>query len=384
MNKDKAKAAAEQKAAEAGATETRPRYYVGLDVATKKTQVCIVRENGKLFLEKELPTHPAAIISYLRKHCASDIETVALETGGMSSWIYHGLKKGRLPVVVLDALTVHKFLSIKRNKTDVNDARGIAELIRKGLDWLNVVHVKSAACHEIRSLLVIRNQLVKQRVQSEMMVRSVLRLYGGVIDVKGNSQGCFREEAVKRMIDVHDNDNIDLRSRLLPVIDLCHDLDARARNIENELIRLAEADPVCRRFMDIPGVGAIVALSFYTAIEDPKRFKRIEDVGAYFGLTPRVYQSGETDTSGGVSHMGNRLTRTHLVNAANVILTHTQSWSSLKNWGVRLSKKVGYNKAKVAVARKLAIIMLSMWRDNTSFYHKQDALLAFKAARATA
>lgn len=380
MSEDKAKAIKAQKPVSEAVA--RPRYYVGLDVASKKTQVCILYADGKLCLEKELPTHPAAIASYLRKHCASDIETVALETGGMSSWIYHGLKKSRLPVVVLDALTVHRYLSVKRNKTDINDARGIAELIRKGLDWLNVVHVKSAMCHEIRSLLVIRNQLVKQRVQSEMMVRSVLRLYGGLIAVKGNSQSAFREEAVKQMITVADADNIDLRPRLLPIIDLCHELNAKAKNIEDELIRLAEADPICRKFMDIPGVGAIVALSFYTAIEDPKRFNQVEDVGAYFGLTPRTYQSGETERSGGISHMGNQLTRTHLVQAANVILTHTQSWSSLKSWGIKLSKKVGYNKAKIAVARKLAIIMLSMWRDNTPFYHSQDALLAYKAARA--
>ena len=382
MKNDNTKAINKQSPASDEAAKVRPQYYVGLDVASKKTQVCILHANGKLYLEKEIATHPAAIASYLRKHCASDMETVALETGGMSSWIYHGLKKSHIPVVVLDALTVHRYLSVKRNKTDINDARGIAELVRKGLDWLNVVHVKSATCHEIRSLLVIRNQLVRQRVQSEMMVRSILRLYGGVIATKGNSQSCFREDAVKQMITVHDNDNIDLRPRLLPVIDLCHDLNTRAKTIEDELIRLAELDPVCKSFMAIPGVGAIVALSFYTAIEDPKRFKRIEDVGAYFGLTPRTYQSGEKDTSGGISHMGNRLTRTHLVQAANVILSHTKDWSSLKSWGVKLSKKVGYNKAKVAVARKLAIIMLSMWRDNTQFYHKHDALLAMKAARA--
>jgi transposase len=380
MAKNKAIAVKEQ--SPVSAADGCPRYYVGLDVASRKTQVCILDDKGKLFLEKELKTHPAAIADYLRKHCASGIEQVALETGGMSSWIYHGLRKSRIPVVVLDALTVHRYLSVKRNKTDINDARGIAELIRKGLDWLNVVHVKSAMCHEIRSLLVIRNQLVRQRVQSEMMVRSVLRLYGGIIAVKGNSQSAFREEAVRQMIAVQDADNIDLRPRLLPVIDLCHELERKAAAIEDELIRLAQADPVCRKFMDIPGVGAIVALSFYTAIEDPKRFKRIEDVGAYFGLTPRTYQSGETETSGGISHMGNRLTRTHLVQAANVILTHTQSWSSLKSWGVKLAKKVGYNKAKVAVARKLAIVMLSMWRDNTPFYHSQETLLAYKAARA--
>lgn len=383
MGKKASKAIAGQRTeVSAGTVAERPRYYVGLDVASKKTQICIVTHKGKVFLEKEINTHPAAIASYLRKHCASNVEKVALETGGMSSWLYHGLKKSGLPVVVLDALHVSRFLSVKRNKTDINDARGIAELIRSGLDWLNVVYVKSAMCHEIRSLLTIRNQLVRQRVQNEMVVRGILRIYGGLINSSGHSTWCFREEAIKQMVDINDRDKIDLRPRIVPVLDLCREITQKAQQMEDELIHLAKADPVCRRFMDIPGVGAIVALSFYTAIEDPKRFRQIDDVGAYFGLTPKTYQSGETETSGGITHRGNLLTRTHLVQAANVILTHTQEWSSLKSWGVRLVKKIGYNKAKVAVARKLAITMLAMWRDNTPFYHKQETYLAYKAAHA--
>ena len=383
MKEKKVKLNKNQKPAKSeGIFETGEKYYVGLDVAVRKTQICILKEDGKVFLEKELKTHYAAIASYLRKHCRSNIEMIGLETGSMSGFLYHGLKKCNLPVVCLDALHVNRFLSVKRNKTDVNDARGIAELIRKGLDWLNVVYVKSAICYEIRSLLIVRNQLVKQRVQNEMTIRSVLRVYGGVINSGSKAKQAFREQAIDAMCEIYDRDNIDLKPRLLPVIELCNTLSAQADKIENELIQLAKNDHVCKRFMDIPGVGAIIALSFYTAIEDPTRFKKVEDVGAYFGLTPRIYQSGEKESTGGISHMGNRLTRTHLVQAANIILTHTHSWSSLKSWGVKLSKKIGYNKAQIAVARKLAIIMLSMWKDNTHFYHKQETLAEFKAARA--
>ena len=175
--------------------------------------------------------------------------------------------------------------------------------------------------------------------------------------------------------------NMDLRPRLVPILDLCEEINRRMQQIEKELNALAESEPIVKRFTEIPGVGAIIALSFYTAIEDPKRFNRVEDVGAYFGLTPKTYQSGETEFTGKISCRGNQMTRTHLVQAANVILTHTHSWSSLKSWGVKLSKKAGYNRAKIAVARKLAIIMLSMWRDNLPFYHNSQALAEYKAAR---
>ncbi len=360
------------------------RYYVGLDVASKKTQVCILNRAGKLYQQKEIKTHPAAIASYLRKYCRSNVEVIGLETGSMSSWLYHGLKASNLPAVVLDALHIHRFLSVRRNKTDVNDARGIAELVHKGLDWLNVVHVKSAMCHEIRSLLTIRNQLVKQRMQSEMMIRSILRMHGGLIECKGSGNRTFREEAMFLMGEIYDKQNMDLRLRLIPILDLCEEITKRMQQIEKELKYLAESEPIVKRFIDIPGVGPIIALSFYTAIEDPKRFNRVEDVGAYFGLTPRVYQSGETEIVGKISCRGNQMTRTHLVQAANVILTHTHSWSSLKAWGIKLSKKSGYNRAKIAVARKLAIIMLSMWRDNLPFYHNADALAQYKAAKLAA
>lgn len=360
------------------------RFYVGLDVATKKTQICVLDEQGKLYQQKEIATHPAAIASYLRKYCRSNVEVIGLETGCMSSWLYHGLKNSNLPVVVLDALHIHRFLSVKRNKTDVNDARGIAELVHKGLDWLNVVHVKSAMCHEIRSLLTIRNQLVKQRGQSEMMIRSILRMHGSLITCKGSGNSTFREEAMSIMSEIWDTQNMDLRPRLVPILDLCEEITKRMQQIEVELKMLAESEPVVKRFTEIPGVGPMIALSFYTAIEDPKRFNRVEDVGAYFGLTPRVYQSGETETVGKISCRGNQMTRTHLVQAANVILTHTHSFSSLKAWGTKLSKKVGYNRAKVAVARKLAIIMLSMWKDDLPFYFNNERLAEYKATRSTA
>lgn len=354
------------------------RYYVGLDVGMKRTQVCIVDDGGQVVREKAVSSKPNALESLIRHYGLSSIERVVVESGNLSGWLYQELKRRGLPIACVDALQVHRFLSIKRNKTDANDARGLAELARRGLDFISAVHVKSAACYEVRGLLSIRGRLVKQRVENELMLRGMLKAYGGIIETAGDSDA-FRNAVVDAMLLIAKRDGIDLRPRFMPVLDLIDDLRRRANRMEDTLRAMAEAQPICKRFMDIPGVGPIVALSFFTAIEDPRRFRRSEDVGAYLGLTPRVFQSGETDTKGGISHMGSIMTRTHLVQAANCILSNTKSFSSLKVWGMKLVKRVGYNKAKVAVARKLAALMFAMWRDDKPFYYNQEVLRASTA-----
>jgi len=217
-------------------------------------------------------------------------------------------------------------------------------------------------------------------------VRGLLRVYGGRVEAGAKVPATFRERVVEQLLQIQDNDDINLRPRILPILDLCARLHADAERIEAELEMLARQNPVCQRFMEIPGVGAITALSFFTAIEEPTRFRRADDVAAYLGLTPRIYQSGESLFRGSISKMGNRLTRTHLVNAATVMLAATRTFSSLKDWGLRLSKKIGFHKARIAVARKLAIIMFGLWRDGTHFQFKADTVVAHRemmqAARA--
>jgi transposase len=281
-------------------------------------------------------------------------------------------------VVVLDALQVHRVLSVKRNKTDTNDARGIAEITRSGREYLSEVYVKSTLCYEIRAHLILRGRLVRQRVANEETIRGLLRLYGGRVEPGARCASTFRERAVDQMCLIADHEGIDLRPRMIPILNLCEQLYDQASRMEAELEMLAAANPVCKRLMAIPGVGAITALSFFSAIEDPTRFKRVDDVAAYLGLTPRVYQSGESLTHGHISKMGNQMTRTHLVSAATVMLSATKTHSTLKDWGMKLSKRIGFNKAKVALARKLAIVMLSIWRDGTNFQFKGNEVDAHR------
>ena len=350
------------------------RVWVGLDVGLKSTSVCVLDRDGKVVHQVSMKTHPTEIGRYLAKNFTSNVAVVGMETGAMSAHLAGGLRKQGYQVAVMDALQVHRVLSLKRNKTDTNDARGIAEITRTGRDYLTEVYVKSAACFEVRAQLIMRHRLVQQRLANENMIRGLLRVYGGRVEPGAKSSATYRDRVVEQLLIIHDREGINLRPRILPVLDLCERLQADAVRIETELEALAAANPVCRRFMAVPGIGAITALSFFTAIEEPSRFRRADDVAAYLGLTPRVYQSGESLTHGKISKMGNRLTRTHMVNAATVLLSATKTFSSLKDWGVRLAKKVGFNKAKVAVARKLAVILFGMWRDGTHFQFKTETV----------
>lgn len=355
------------------------RVWVGLDVGLKSTAVCVVDGDGKVVHQCSMKTNATEMSRYFAKNFKTNIVMIGLESGSMATHLTTSLRRLGYRVTMFDAREVKKVLSIRRNKTDTNDARGIAEITRMGREYLTEVYVKSAACFEVRAQLVMRHRLVQQRVESEAMVRGLLRVYGGRVEPGAKSAATFRERVVQQMLIIQDQEDINLRPRILPILDLIEQFKTEASRIETELEAMAQGNPVCRRLLEIPGVGAITALSFYTAIEDPTRFRRVDDVAAYLGLTPRISQSGERLYKGSISKMGNRLTRTHLVNAATVIMSATRTFSSLKDWGVRLSKKIGYNKARIAVARKLAVIMFGIWRDGTHFQFKTENVVPHRA-----
>ena len=139
------------------------------------------------------------------------------------------------------------------------------------------------------------------------------------------------------------------------------------RRLHRLVLVAVRDDAVCRRLMTVPGVGPVTALTVCSAVDDPARFNRSRAVGAHFGLTPRRYQSGETDRVGHISKQGDGLARQALYEAANVLLTRTSKWSALKAWGMGIAKRAGMRRAKVAVARKLAVIMHRMWLDGSEF-----------------
>ncbi len=326
------------------------KQYVGLDVSQRETSVCVVNEAGQVIFEGKAKSNPGALTALLRKHAPS-AQRIGFETGAMASWLWHELRRVDLPVVCIDARHAHAALSVRMNKSDQNDARGLAELVRVG--WYREVKVKSEESQKIRSILIARSRLVGIRRDIENQVRSMIKEYGLLFGRAIGSQ--FRKHVIDFLGKGHP-----LRPVIEPLLSIHEQVCRQQNQFDNEVRRLARSDEITRRLMTVPGVGVVAALTFRHTIDEPSRFHSASSVGAYLGLTPRRNQSGETDTNGRISRWGDRLLRTYLFEAATVLLHRTKKWSSLKAWGMKLAKRVGTKKAKVALARKIAV-------DGTSF-----------------
>jgi transposase len=333
------------------------KQYVGLDVSQRETSVCVVSETGQLIFEGKAKSDPGDLTKLLRKH-APLAERIGFETGAMSSWLWHELRRVELPVVCIDARHAHAALSVRMNKSDQNDARGLAELVRVG--WYREVRVKSEESQKIRAILIARARLVSMRRDIENQVRSLVKEYGLLFPRAIGQQ--FRNTVNDLLGEDHQ-----LLIVVAPLLSIHEHICRQQSEFDDEVRRLAKQDETTQRLMTVPGVGVITALAFRHTIDDPSRFRSASLVGAYLGLTPRRKQSGETDTSGKVSRWGDRLLRTYLFEAATVLLYRTKKWSSLKAWGMKLAKRIGMKKAKVAIARKIAVILHCIWVDGTSF-----------------
>jgi transposase len=333
------------------------KQYVGLDVSQKETAVCIVDETGKMIFQGKVKSDPGALTEIIRRR-APNAERVGFETGAMSSWLWHELKRVGIPVVCIDARHANAALSVRMNKSDENDARGLAELVRIG--WYREVAVKSAESQRVRSILVTRSRLVSMRRDIENQIRAMLKEYGLLFERAIGA--LFRRKVAERIGTVHP-----LQEVIDPLLSLHEHVCAEQAKLDMKVTNLARADDTIRRLMAVPGVGVVTALSFRHTIDDPTRFRPASKVGADLGLTPRRKQSGETDLNGRTSRWGDRQLRTYLFEAASVLLHRTKKWCSLKAWGMRLAKRSGTKKAQVAVARKLAIILHCIWVDGTTF-----------------
>jgi transposase len=333
------------------------KQYVGLDVSQRETSVCMVDEQGRIVFEGKAKSTPGALTDLIRKQ-APCAERIGFESGAMASWLWHELKRVDLPVVCIDARHAHAVLSARMNKSDKNDARGLAELVRVG--WFREVKVKSEESQKIRSILVARSRLVSIRRDLENQVRSMLKEYGLLFSRAIGAQ--FRQQVFELLEDGHQ-----LRSVVEPLMAIHEQVCQEQVKLDNEVRRLARADETTKRLMTVPGVGVVTALTFRHTVDDPTRFSSATKVGAYLGLTPRRKQSGETDITGKISRWGDRLLRTYLFEAATVLVHRTKKWSTLKAWGVRLIKRIGMKQAKVAIARKIATILHCIWVDGTAF-----------------
>jgi len=334
--------------------------YVGLDVAQKKTAVCIVNEEGKVISHGMVETRPELIRDFLDARGCSNAK-VGMETGPLSVWLFHSLQRLNVDIDCIHARHVHAALTVQLNKTDQNDARGIANLVRTG--WYRPTYVKTLECHNQRLMLTARDRLVRVRVSINNQIRGLLKTFGVVLSPGRNE--VFRREVLEADPSVEA-----VKSVVLMLLDTWRHISRQIRECSKMLEKQANHDPVCKALMSIPGVGVLTALSFKTAIDDPSRFRRVADVGAYLGLTPRKYQSGDVDKNGGISKQGNRHTRSLLYEAASCLLSRYGKETSLARWAGTIRQTKGYKKAVVALARKLSTVMLSIWRSGEVYRDK--------------
>lgn len=327
------------------------KHYIGLDVSMKETSICIVNEQGKVIYEGREKTDPTLLIQHIQKKNLK-IDKIAMESGSLSHYLISEMQKLGLSVICMDARQMSKVLSVKINKTDCNDARGIAEALRCG--YYREVTLKSQKNVETNTVLGSRRMLVQQKVGLKNGIRGFLKTYGVCIPVKGGK--CFLQKVRDVLMDYPPYVQKSVEALLTSYEKLASEISTLDKMIKE----LAEDDEDVKLLTTVPGVGLITALSFKVAIDDPNRFKDSRQVGAYLGLTPKQYSSGEVSRQGGISKCGNAAVRSLLVEAGTVMLTRTKAWCKPKAWAFKLARKKGTKKAAVALGRKLGVIMHRM------------------------
>jgi transposase len=338
-------------------------HYVGIDVSLEQSSVCVVDTGGRIVREAKVASEPDALVQFL-KGLGLPLARVGLEAGPLSQWLYAGLVGAGFEAVLLETRHVKAALSAMVVKTDRKDARGIAQLLRMG--WFRTVHCKSPPSQEVRALLVARKQLQAKAQDLELSLRGLLRGFG--LKLGEVSKGRFAAR-VRDLAAGH------------PVLEPIAEAMLRARDalrqefakLHRAMLTIVRTDPICRQLMTVPGVGAVIAVTFTSAVDDPRRFAKSAALGAHFGLTPKKYQSGERDVTGAISKTGDGLVRAALYEAAHIMLTRTVRFSALKHWAMAVAKRRGIKRAKVALARKLAVVMHAMWRDGTAFRWGKDS-----------
>jgi transposase len=331
--------------------------YVALDVSLEKTAVCAMDAEGTVIVERVVSSNAAVLVSLITA-LPEPPERIGLEAGPLSEWLVRGLADAGFAAVLMETRQIRAALSSMTVKTDRNDARGMAHLLRMG--WFRPVHLKSLDAREQRTLLSARATLVRRLRDIENSVRGLLRGFGFRFPrvLRARWASTVREALAGNSM---------LMAIIDPLLDAAGSLRDQLAILEKRVRDAARQDPACRRLMTMPGVGAIVALTFRAAVDRPERFSSSKAIGPCFGLTPRRYQSGETDRTGAISRAGDASVRVALFEAAHVLMTRVTTWSKLKAWAVAVAKRRGAKRAKVALARKIGVILHRMWIDGADF-----------------
>jgi transposase len=333
-------------------------HFAGIDVSLELSSVCVVDATGRIVREAKVASEPEALVAWFGG-LGIEVARIGLEAGPLSQWLFAAMRDAGFAVELLETRHVRDAFKAMPVKTDRKDARGIAQLMRLG--WFRPVHCKS--------LLTARKLLQTKRLDVEMSLRGVLRGFG--LKVGPTTARSFPGRA-RELVAGHPVLTV-VAEALLAAREA---LGEQLRGLEKRLRDQAREDERARLLMTTPGVGVIVALTFAAAVDDPARFRSSKALGAHFGLTPRKYQSGETDVTGRISKIGDAGVRTALYEAANIVLTRPVKGSALKSWAARIAARAGMRKAKVALARKLAVVLHRMLADGKPFSAERAAAAA--------
>lgn len=333
------------------------RKVVGLDISLQKTAVCVLDRDGQLVWQGKVDSEPGPLIEKL-KLWQDEIDLVGLEACPLSEWLHSNLVEAGFKAVCVEVRHAQRFLSTRPVKTDRNDARGLAEMMRVG--HYRAVHVKSPEAQMVRTVLQARRQVVASLLQIQGSIRGLLKVYGLKV---GDTHRCRFDKRVRDLL----AEVPKLEVAIGPLLRVLEQLMGERGKMDKLLSQAARKDKVCLRLMTIPGIGPITSLAFRATVDEPDRFASSKVVGSYFGITPRVYQSGEVDRSGHISKQGDGMIRHLLYEAASALMTRCRQPSKLRAWGIAIARRRGAKRARVAVARKLAVIMHRMWVSGGEF-----------------
>jgi transposase len=332
-------------------------HFAGLDVSVKETSVCIVDDMGRMVREVKVASEPEALLPVLTNPLWR-FKRIGLEAGPLSQWLFSAVAEAGLPVICVETRHMRAVLQAQINKTDRNDARGMAQMMGAGL--YRPVHVKTLRSQKLRMLLTHRKLLQSKAIALDNDLRGTLRNFGLKVGVAGASKF---EARIRELVESLP----DLAELVEPMLIVRRTLRGQIGILDGRLLAVVRTDDVCRRLITVPGVGPVVALTYRATVDVPARFRTSKAVGAVFGVTPSRYQSGEINRSGAISKCGDEMMRAMLYEAAHIRLVRLAKWSWLKAWAMKIAKQRGIRKAIVALARRLAVILHRIWGDGTQF-----------------
>jgi len=333
---------------------------IGIDLSDKIHQVCVLGENGETLVEATIPNDRAGLERLSKDYPEA---LIAMEVGTHSPWISNHLKKLGHEVIVANARKLRAIYCNDR-KSDKRDAQMLAKLARVDKELLYPIQHGSLNNLENKQRISLRDNLVKQRVALINSVRFSLKSLG--LRLNTTSTASFAGYA-KKSLAQHQG----MLSLVIPLLNVIEAMSEEIKLLDNYIkTEMTAQFPEAKRLMQIPGVGAISAVSFILVIDSPLRFKDPRDVAAYLGLVPRRDQSGEVDKQLPISKAGNKQLRILLVQCAQYIMRPSSPDSDLKRHGIRISKrggKISKRKAIIAVARKLSVVLLTLWQKKCDY-----------------